>query len=229
VKHDKGCADSPNPPEDCECKCKRRYHGTGIYDIPDVLPESPYGAAAPPRRRKGRRALVITLALSVSAGTAIGLAASGTFGASSSGSSDLSVKVNVDLNKTISELSSLGYGERQVATSGTTTRRTECPGSSTRQVRKFLIRNHCEQYQAQTWVITRRGATARVALSWVEMRTASLARKYKGVVDTYGSGNPPGVSSAFDGRCYASAQRGSTIQTVEVQATGKVDADRDIL
>lgn len=229
--HDHGCADSVEPPEGCKCKCKRRYHGTGIYDIPDVSPDNSHAPAASSRRRKGRRALAITLAVSVAGGAAVGLTASGTFSASSAGGSDLSVKVNVDLSRTIAALSSLGFGGRQVSTSGAagSRRLTECAGNATGQVRQFLAHHRCERYQAQTWLITRRGTAAQVALSWVEMPTASLARQYKGVVDKYGTGNPPGLSPAFDGRCYASNQQGSTVQTVEVQATGNLKADRDIL
>jgi hypothetical protein len=61
------------------------------------------------------------------------------------------------------------------------------------------------------------------------MPTPSLASVYKTVVDAYGTGNPPGASSAFDGRCYASEQQDSTVWTVEVQPIGNPDIDQAIL
>jgi hypothetical protein len=61
------------------------------------------------------------------------------------------------------------------------------------------------------------------------MATASLAGKYKGKVDASGTGNPPGVSSAFDGDCYASDQQGMTVWTVEVKTTGNKKFDQGIL
>jgi hypothetical protein len=87
----------------------------------------------------------------------------------------------------------------------------------------------CEQYAADTWTITRQDSTTQVVFGWVEMPTTSLARQYKAVVDSYSTGNPPGVSSAFNGRCYASGQQDSTVWTVEVQPTGNLSADRMIL
>ena len=186
--------------------------------------------AVPPRRRKRRRALPVAVAVTV-AGTAGGLAATGTFSSSSSSSGDLSVKVNVDLNSVISVLSSLEFSGKRLSISGSAVpgNRAGCAQSATRQVRHFLNRHHCKQYQTQIWAVTRQGATARVAFSWVEMPTASLASQYKAEVDAYSTGNPPGISPAFNGRCYASDQQGSTVQTVEVEPTGNVEADREIL
>jgi hypothetical protein len=62
------------------------------------------------------------------------------------------------------------------------------------------------------------------------MGTATQARRYKVKVDVYGTGNPPGVSPLdFNGRCYTSRQRETTVLTVEVQPTGNVNVDREIL
>jgi hypothetical protein len=61
------------------------------------------------------------------------------------------------------------------------------------------------------------------------MTTTALANQYKAVVDAYGTGNPPGASSAFNGLCYASDQQGPTVWTVEVKPTGQAKIDQGIL
>lgn len=227
MAHGKACALSPRDQKTCSCDCRGRYHGSAwkpdTVDAPDVR-------AVPSRQRKVRRVVAFTVAFTV-AGTAGGLAATGTFSSSSTGSSDLSVQVEVDLGKTIDALSSLGFGGRRISISGTagSSYRTDCAEKATSLVRQFLTRHPCEGYEAQTWAITRQGATTQVALSWVEMPTAPLASQYKVEVDTYSTGNPPGVSPAFNGLCYASDQQGSTVWTVEVRPTGNVKVDRGIL
>jgi hypothetical protein len=109
------------------------------------------------------------------------LTATGEFNASSNDSSGISVQVNVDVDKTISALSSLGFSGRQIPTSGTSgsSYRPDCAESATGLVRKFLYGHHCEQYHAEMWTITRQDVTFQVAFSWVEMSTASLASQYK--------------------------------------------------
>jgi hypothetical protein len=227
VAHGKACALSPRDPKTCRCDCRGRGHGSAwkpdTVDAPDVR-------AVPSRQRKVGRAVTFTVAFAV-AGTVGGLAVTGTFNASSTGSSDLSVQVKVDLNKAIDALSSLGFGGGRISTSGTagSSYRTDCADRATGLVQQFLTRHHCERYAAQTWTITRQDATTQVAFSWVEMLTASLASQYKVEVDTYSTGNPPGVSPAFNGLCYASDQQGSAVWTVEVRPTGNVKVDRGIL
>ncbi len=229
MAHGEKCANSTKTA--CRCSCGGRLHGTGlIRDSLDVSPGDPSTVAFPPRRRKKRRILAVAIAVTV-AGAAGGLTATGTFSSASGGSGDLSVKVNVDLKSIIAALSALEFGGKPLSVSGTTVpgNREGCAQSATRQVGQFLNSHHCEQYQAQVWEITRQGATARVAFSWVEMPTVSLAGQYRAEIDAYGTGNPPGISSAFDGRCYASDQQGSTVQTVEVEPTGNVEMDQQIL
>ena len=139
--------------------------------------------------------------------------------------------MNVDLEGTIASLSSLGFVVRDASKPGTSgfLRSADCAGSATGLVAKFFILHPCEQFIAETWTITRRGITNFVAFSWVEMTTMTLADQYKAVADIYGTGNPPGVSSAFNGLCYASDQQGSTVWTVEVKTTGQAKLDQGIL
>jgi hypothetical protein len=163
-------------------------------------------------------------------GTVGGLTETGTFSAPSDGSSGLSVQANVDLNKAISALSGLGFGGKPISSAGTSASHpTSCAKNATGLVRQFLTNYSCEQYAADTWTITRQNSTTDVVFAWVEMPTPLLASRYKAVVDTYDTGNPPGVSSAFNGRCYVSRQQDSTVWTVEIQPTGNVNIDRAIL
>jgi hypothetical protein len=227
--HDERCAQSRSDPTTCECACGGRLHGSAwtgpASNGRGVRP-------IPPRRRKRKIGRVVTLAVAVTvAGTVGGLAVTGSFDASTNGGDDLSVQVNVDLNNAISGLSSLQFGGRlisNVSTSGST-RPTNCAENASGQVRQFLTHYPCKQFAAEKWAITRRSVTTQVVFSWVEMSTTVLAGQYKVLVDTYGTGNPPGVPTAFNGRCYASGQQDSTVWTVEVQPTENLNIDRIIL
>jgi hypothetical protein len=225
--HGKRCAISLSDPKTCRCACDGSLHGSA-WKRADPNDTDVHGES--PRRSKAGRVVTVAVALTV-AGTAGGLAVTGNFSASSNGGNDLSVKVNVDLNKATSALSSLGFSGRQVSNLATSdvTHPTDCAKSATGQVRQFLTRYPCKQFAANTWTITRQGANTQVVFSWVEMPTTSLAGQYKVVVDTYSTGNPPGVPAAFNGRCYASGQQDSTVWTVEVQPTGNLNIDRIIL
>jgi hypothetical protein len=141
------------------------------------------------------------------------------------------VQAKVDLNKAKSSLSGLGFSGKllsSVSRSGTG-KPASCEESATGQVKDFLTNYPCKRYASDMWAITRQRLTTNVVFAWVEMPTASLAGRYKSIVDTYGTGNPPGISSAFDGRCYASGQQDSTVWTVEVRPTGNLNIDRMIL
>jgi hypothetical protein len=61
------------------------------------------------------------------------------------------------------------------------------------------------------------------------MPTAALASMYKTEVDAPGTGNPPGISSAFNGDCYASGQQGATVWTIWVRPSGDAKVDQEIL
>jgi hypothetical protein len=61
------------------------------------------------------------------------------------------------------------------------------------------------------------------------MPTTALGSQYKAIVDEYNTGNPPGMSLAFNGLCYVSGQVGTIVWTVQVEPTGNVNADQQIL
>jgi hypothetical protein len=202
--------------------------GTAPEEIPRSW-EAPNLQENKPRKKKTRWAAIATV-LTVT-GTLGGLTATGTFSSSADASSGVSVQAAVDLNKAISAFAGLGFGGKLASSVGAPYANdpTNCAESATGQVKKFLAHYSCEQYAADMWAITRQGFVTDVVFAWVEMPTAALASRYKAVVDTYNTGNPPGVSSAFNGRCYASGQEDATVWTVEIKPTGNVDADRMIL
>lgn len=228
VAHGKACALSLRDPSTCECECGGRLHGSAWKAGNANSP--PHVRRVRSRQRKVRRTLAFTAAVTVT-GTFAGLTLTGNFSAPSTTDSYLSTQINVDLNETITTLASLGFGGRKTSNSGTSgsSDRQDCAESTTGLVRQFFTKHPCVQYTAETWTITRKGSNDLVAFSWVEMSTASLAGKYKGTVDASGTGNPPGVSSAFDGDCYASDQQGVTVWTVEVKTTGNAKLDQGIL
>jgi hypothetical protein len=231
--HNTRCAESPSPKSECECRqCNKSLHGI----LATLRPESISGDSrfpdfprTGPRKRKVKRAAAFAAVVTVT-GTVGGLTATGTFSSPWDGSG-LSVQATVDLNKAVAALSGLGFSGKLVSKIGApyTNNPTNCAENATGQVRQFLTHYPCEQYAADTWTITRQNSTTNVVFAWVEMPTTSLAGGYKTVVDTYKTGNPPGISSAFNGRCYASGQQNSTVWTVEIQPTGNVNTDQTIL
>ena len=215
--HGKSCALSPKDPRSCKCECRGKDHG------------SAWGSA-PARRGNVRRAAGLTITV-VAAVTIGPLAISAVLGGSSAGRKSLSVQVKADLNKALAALAALGFRGTRSPNSSTSgpSYFTDCAKSATYKVRQFLTLNPCKQYATATRTVAKRGATVPVAFSWVEMHTATLAGQYKVKVDAYGTGNPPGVPPAFNGRCYASGQHGATVWTVEVHPTGNVNVDQEIL
>ncbi|MGH3251770.1 MAG: hypothetical protein ACRDOI_36935 [Trebonia sp.] len=141
------------------------------------------------------------------------------------------MQATFDLNKAVSALGGLGFGGKVVAGVGAPYGNdpTNCAESATGQVKVFLTHYPCEQYAADTWTITRQDSSTYVVFAWTEMPITPLADRYKALVDEFGSGNPPGVSPFFNGRCYASGQQGVTVWTVEVEPTGNLNVDPKIL
>jgi hypothetical protein len=228
--HGKSCAESRRPPSECDCSCRGLRHGERWRTASppaQPAPAAPEVRVARPRRGKGRRVAAFAVGVTVT-GTFGVLAVTGTFNGSSNGG-NLSVKVNVDLGRAIKALSSLGFGGRSNSGTSVPSYRADCAESATRQVKQFLAHYPCKQYAAETWTIARPGTATQVAFSWVEMPTVSLADQYKAIVDNYSTGNPPGVSLAFNGLCYSSGQQGSTVWAVEVQPIGNKEVDRKIL
>jgi hypothetical protein len=226
----KKCRKAEGSPKGCMCDCGGAFHGSARRGPVPRTGTSESGSASS-RQNKGLRTAVLTFT-AVAAITIGPLAITGAFDTSATGGGAFSVQVRVDLNKDLSALAAiLGLRSMQGFESGASgpSYHPDCAKNATRAVKRFLTHNHCMQYATATRTVAKPGTTAQVAFTWVEMRTAGLAGKYKVKVDKPGTGNPPGVSLAFNGYCYASGQQGATVWTVLVKPTGHVNADRKIL
>jgi hypothetical protein len=232
--HNKRCAESPAPKNDCKCKqCNQSLHGILATPRYEAIPrerEIPDFSRRKPRKKKTKPIAAVAAVVTVT-GTLGGLTATGTFSSPSDGSGGLSVQATFDLNKAISALGDLGFGGKVVAGIGAPYGNdpTNCAESATGQVKVFLTHYPCRQYAADTWSITRQDSSTYVVFAWTEMPITPLADRYKALVDKFGSGNPPGVSPFFNGLCYASGQQGATVWTVEVHPTGNPNVDPKIL
>lgn len=227
---DRRCSRAKSPSKDCRCACDGTFHGSAL---PGPIPRSTTSEIRPasPRPSKPLRNAALTLA--AAAAITVGpLAATGVFDTSATGGSEFSVQVQVDLNKAASALAAVlelrSTQDLKSKTSGLIYN-SDCANNTTGEVKHFLTLNHCKQYATVTRTFAKHGTTVQVAFTWVEMPTAALARMYKTTVDMPRTGNPPGVSLAFNGFCYASGQQGATVWTVLLKPTGHVNVDREIL
>jgi hypothetical protein len=222
--HNKACAESPEGPETCHCVCRGVLHGSAR--------SRPSSHAEPTLRRPRKTARAAGIAVTFVAAVTIGpFVFNAMFSGSSGNNERLSMQVKTDLNKAIIGLTALGFRRAQGPQSHTSgpSYYADCAKNATDKVKQFLIRHPCKQYATASRTITRRGTTTLVAFSWVEMPTRVLGSQYKAIVDRPNTGNPPGMSLTFNGLCYASGQRGAIVWTVQVEPTGHVNADRQIL
>jgi hypothetical protein len=96
-------------------------------------------------------------------------------------------------------------------------------------VKQFLTSHPCKEYANALLTEREEKTDAHVAMTWVVMPNTALATTYKSKADTYRYGNPPGEPPAFNGRCYASGQNGSTVWAEQVQPTGHPSLDQQVL
>jgi hypothetical protein len=137
------------------------------------------------------------------------------------------VQVKADLTQAIAALAKLGFPSTRSINSSYGT---DCEKTASGGVKQFLTRHPCKEYASAILTARRQGTTARVAISWVVMPTANLAEQYEAKANVYGQGNPPGEPPmTFNGHCYASHQNDATVWAEQVQPTGHVNADREIL
>ena len=222
--HTKACAESPEPAETCRCVCGGALHGSARGQPAFHTEPSPRH-----RSKAGRTAvLAITFVVTITIGPFV---LNAVFGGSATGGGDLSVQVKTDLNKALVSLTAIGFRRASSPNSHISgpSYRTDCAKSATGRVKRFLTRHPCKQYANASRTVAKQQTTTLVAFSWVEMPTVGLGNQYKDIVDEYNTGNPPGMSLAFNGLCYASGQSGAIVWTVQVKPTGNVNADRRIL
>jgi hypothetical protein len=96
-------------------------------------------------------------------------------------------------------------------------------------VKQFLIENPCKEYAVTLVKLHKQGIITQAAISWVVMTTPALNSQYKKLVDERFSGNPPGQSADFNGLCYASGQDDDATWVAQVQPTGHIAVDQQIL
>jgi hypothetical protein len=181
---------------------------------------------APPRR--GRRLTISATVTAAAVGVALTLNAS--LGGSSAAGDSLTVQVKVDLTQAISGLAKLGFLKTQGRNLSGPSYGTDCAAVATGGVQQFLKRYRCKEYAISILTAHRQGTGTEVAISWVVMPTTAQATQYRSKADSFGQGNPPGEPrTIFDGHCYASGQNGLTVWAEQVQPTGDVNVDREIL
>lgn len=228
---DKRCRRAKSPRKNCTCKCSGDFHGSARYGSDGKKVTTVAQPVSPPRTKTLRTSIAVTVAVAVTF-TIGALAFNGSYSGSATGGGDFSIQVKIDLNKILGALATiLGFHSLRSPDSHAAgpSYHSDCAKNATGEVQQFLALHHCKQFATATRTVVKAATTAHIAISWVEMPTSTIAGKYKARVDAPNTGNPPGVSLAFNGFCYASGQQGATVWTVLVQPTGNVSVDRELL
>ena len=194
---------------------------------PPPRPVPPVSGRVGPRHRKKKR----KLALAITATVAITIGAvtfTLTRGGSADASDSVSAQANVDFSQAVAELPKLGFAGN-VSQNGASDSSQDCSQHSTGAVKQFLSRNQCKEYAVTLINLHKQGIATQAVISWVVMATPGLTLHYKNVVDERYNGDPPGQPSKFDGLCYASGQDEGAAWVAQVQPTGQVAVDRQIL
>lgn len=196
------------------------------YLPPSSYPPSaniPNHAAPRPRKKRRRLAIAITATVTITAG-----AVTLTVTRDGSAGDSVSAQANIDLKKAVADLGELGFAGN-VPRSGTSDSSQNCSQSSTGDVKQFLIENPCKEYAVTLAKIHKQGIVTQAVISWVVMTTPGLAVQYKNLVDERYKGNPPGQSADFNGLCYASGKDNDATWVAQVQPTGRIAMDQQIL
>jgi hypothetical protein len=215
------------PPNSSHPDPPRSYPPPPYTPPPSYTPTTPVTDQPPPMPRKKRRRLAaaVTATAVVTIG---GVTYTVTSGGPSSASDGTSIQANVDLGHAVSELMKLGFAGSDNLTTGGSNSAADCTLNSTGEVKAFLTQNPCKEYSVALVKINRQSVSTQAVVSWV-MTSPSLAVRYKDIVNERYAGNPPGQPSAFSGICYASGQEEDSVWVAQVQPTGSMTADRQIL
>lgn len=170
-------------------------------------------------------AVAITAAVAITVG---GVTFTLTRGGSAGASDSISIQANLNLQQVVALLPKLGFAgdipEKAVSDSSQ-----NCGPNSTGYVKQFFTKNPCEEYAVTLIQLHKQGIATQAVITWVVMSTSSLTLQYKNLVDARYKGNPPGQATNFDGLCYASGQSEDAAWVAQVQPTGQVATDRQIL
>jgi hypothetical protein len=174
---------------------------------------------------------VLALAAALSAGpggAATSAAASGgsTAARSSSGGSSQVRATARDVGRVVDRLQRLEKRVDQI----TSETDDDCAAHATGQVRAFLVEHPCTALvRALFEVRDGRTPVLRVAVAYVDMPDAELARQYQRLIDRDGTGTVRplnrtgrGDDPHFDGIAYASTSEGSTVVIAQAAPVGRV-------
>ena len=194
---------------------------------PSYPPAPPVSNRAAPRhRKKKRKAIAITATAVVTVGA---VTFTLTRGDGSAGASDsFSVQANVDFTQVMTELPKLGFAG-SIPQDAASDSSPNCSQASTGDVQQFLMKNPCKEYAVTLVKLHNQQVATQAVVTWVVMPTSGLTLQYKVLIDLRYKGNPPGQSTDFDGLCYASGVDGDSAWAAQVQPTGQVSVDRQIL
>lgn len=198
------------------------YSPPPSYPPPARIPNQ---AAPRPRNKKRRLAIAVTATVVITAGA---VTFTVTRGGSAGASDSVSVQANIDFKKAVAGLEGLGFAGN-VSHPGTSDSSQNCSQSSTGDVKQFLIENPCKEDAVALAKLHRQGIVTQAVISWVVMPTRVLNLQYKKLVDERYRGNPPGQSTDFNGLCYASGQDDDATWVAQVQPTGQITVDQQIL
>jgi hypothetical protein len=183
------------------------------------------------RRNPGRKVVGVTVAATVAVG---GIAATATIYSSSAGSAassgvgseglskiEVSAESGTDFKGTAAVLTAAGYSVSLDISLGS-----NCFDNSYGQVHNFFKTHPCKWLARAYLAVGGDGdGVILVAISWVDMRSVSLAQKYKRLVDRSGTGNVTELSRdsgpyknvRFSGDFYISGIGGTSVWNAQAQ------------
>jgi hypothetical protein len=166
----------------------------------------------------------VTIAILAAVAIAVGAVIYTLTRGGSAGAGEVSVQASASSKQAVAALLKLRYAGQVVRSSGS-----DCSQGSTGDVKTFFAKNPCKEYAITSMEVHDQKVSTRAVISWVVMNTTGLTAQYRNLVDELHKGNPPGQPASFNGSCYASGQDGNSTWVAQVQPTGNVAADRQIL
>lgn len=184
------------------------------------------GGGSDPGPRKGAR-VIIAAAAAVSVAAGGGAIGGGAVGSSAGGSAQSVLARNIGAKK-VDARNSVRRGDTKGAwrrmglrsTKERVERYAECVVHSVGQVRDFLVRNPCRRLDRMLLAVADGdGNVATVAVSWVEFRSRTPARRFRALSDEFGTGYvyPLGGAVRLTGQHYASRLAGRLAVTAEAE------------